>query len=142
MHLGLVDLSQAPCGTFFGRSILSWKYGTNIDRGILYLQGTQVVEKGFNQTWVGALRLNSTWLNWIDVDRQFPIASFLDNEATDGSVAAAKWHAARDAPIPATPAHARTRRTRARARLALPAAAATLPAALPLGAAQGTLTAI
>ena len=41
-------------------------------QGIFYLKGTQVVEKVFNQTWVGALRLqfylarrsNSTQLNW------------------------------------------------------------------------------
>ena len=41
-------------------------------KGIFYLQGTRVVEKVFNQTWVGALRLqfylarrsNSTQLNW------------------------------------------------------------------------------
>ena len=47
---------------------------------ILYLQGTQVVEKGFNQTWVGALRLQFYSTKLVGVDGQHAMTAKVDGQ--------------------------------------------------------------
>ena len=58
---------------------------------MFYLQGTQVVEKVFNQTWVGALRLHSTWLGaliLLSSTGQLGRAAFNDSEVDNAAAAA------------------------------------------------------